>query len=159
MMRVAPEGWPFLVPGWGLVAVGAWGARSAAWLWGPEAVVTLLAIWLVVFFRDPKRSGPRGEGFVIAPADGRIVDVRVVDEPMYLPPGATDRYHAGLAVSWWRIACSHALRIAKSIPLAHPGSQCSFPPELSSNPWRCGQGEPTWPGIATAAPPRGTGRP
>ncbi len=88
-MRVAPEGWPFLVPGWGLVAVGAWGARSTAWLWGPEVVVTLLAIWLVVFFRDPKRSGPRGESFVIAPADGRIVDVQVVDEPMYLEAEAT----------------------------------------------------------------------
>ena len=88
-MRMAPEGWPFLVPGWTLVALGAWGTRAAAWLWGPEVVVTLLAVWLVVFFRDPARRGPRGETLVIAPADGRVVDVSVVNEPLYLQAEAT----------------------------------------------------------------------
>src|SRR5207237_5879627 len=42
-----------------------------------------------VFFRDPVRAGPRGDEYVIAPADGKIVDVRVVDEPMYLKTRAT----------------------------------------------------------------------
>src|SRR5439155_1589167 len=44
---------------------------------------------LLVFFRDPVRTGPRGEQFVIAPADGKIVDVAVVEEPMYLKARAT----------------------------------------------------------------------
>src|SRR5256885_6645232 len=55
----------------------------------PEVVLFLLAVWLLVFFRDPSRSGPRGEQYVIAPADGKIVDVQVVDEPMYLKTRAT----------------------------------------------------------------------
>jgi len=42
------------------------------------------AIWVVAFFRDPVRSGPRGDGVVISPADGRIVSVVEVDEPAYL---------------------------------------------------------------------------
>src|SRR5207245_815746 len=88
-MRVAPEGWPFILPGWALVALGAWVAPGSPWLWVPEAVLCLLAVWLLVFFRDPVRTGPRGERFVIAPADGKVVDVAVVDEPMYLAAKAT----------------------------------------------------------------------
>jgi phosphatidylserine decarboxylase len=89
-MRVAPEGWPFILAGWALVAVGAWGV--SAWgrgVWAVEIPLILLAIWLVAFFRDPSRTGPRGDRYVIAPADGKIVDVRVVDEPMYLKTQAT----------------------------------------------------------------------
>jgi phosphatidylserine decarboxylase len=89
-VRLAPEGWPFILSGWGLVAVGAWGV--AAWgrgMWAVEIPLLLLAVWLVAFFRDPSRTGPRGDQYVIAPADGKIVDVRVVDEPMYLKTQAT----------------------------------------------------------------------
>src|SRR5438105_7259330 len=88
-MRLAPEGWPFILPGWVLVVLGAWVARGSPWVWVPEVVLFLLAVWLLVFFRDPSRSGPRGEQYVIAPADGKIVDVQVVDEPMYLKTRAT----------------------------------------------------------------------
>src|SRR5881296_3866987 len=89
VMRVAPEGWPFILPGWALVVLGAWVARGSPWVWGPETALFLLAVWLLVFFRDPVRTGPRGEQFVIAPADGKIVDVAVVEEPMYLKARAT----------------------------------------------------------------------
>src|SRR5213596_4050036 len=89
-MRIAPEGWPFILPGWALVAMGAWGAGTwGRWLWALEVVLLLLALWLIVFFRDPVRSGPRGERFVIAPADGKVVAVARVDEPMYQGAPAT----------------------------------------------------------------------
>ena len=88
-MRVAPEGWPFIVPGWALVFLGAWMARGSPWLWAPEVALFLLAVWLLVFFRDPVRTGPRGEQFVIAPADGKVVDIALVDEPLYLAAPAT----------------------------------------------------------------------
>ncbi len=89
-MRIAPEGWPFILPGWALVALGAWGVATwGRWVWAVEVPVTLIAIWLLVFFRDPARTGPRGDQYVIAPADGEIVDVRTVDEPMYLKAEAT----------------------------------------------------------------------
>ena len=88
-MRLAPEGWPFILPGWALVVLGAWVARGSPWVWIPEAALFLLAVWLLIFFRDPTRTGPRGDQYVIAPADGKIVDVRVVDEPMYLQARAT----------------------------------------------------------------------
>ena len=88
-MRLAPEGWPFILPGWALVMLGAWVARGSPWVWVPEGALFLIAVWLLVFFRDPARAGPRGEQYVIAPADGKIVDVRVVDEPQYLKAQAT----------------------------------------------------------------------
>ncbi|HVH68978.1 MAG TPA: phosphatidylserine decarboxylase family protein [Gemmatimonadales bacterium] len=88
-MRLAPEGWPFILPAWAVVILGVWAARGRPWLWVPETILLLLAVWLLVFFRDPRRAGPRGERYVIAPADGRIVDVSVVDEPMYLKAQAT----------------------------------------------------------------------
>jgi len=64
-------------------------ARGSPWVWIPEVALFLLAVWLLIFFRDPARTGPRGDQYVIAPADGKIVDVRVVDEPMYLQVPAT----------------------------------------------------------------------
>src|SRR6266550_2362792 len=90
LRRIAPEGWPFILAGWALAALGAWAVGT--WgraLWVVEIPLLLLAVWLVAFFRDPTRAGPRGDQYVIAPADGKIVDVRVVDEPMYLQAPAT----------------------------------------------------------------------
>jgi len=89
---MAPEGRPFIAVGWSLTALAAW----ATWRWGGSgawaavtAVLAILAVWLLVFFRDPVRTGPRGEQFVIAPADGKVVDIAVVEEPTYLAAQAT----------------------------------------------------------------------
>jgi phosphatidylserine decarboxylase len=92
-MRIAREGWPFIIPAWALVALGAWsvgaGGGGRAWIWGLLVPWTLIAVWLLVFFRDPKRTGPRGDQYVIAPADGKIVDIREMDEPMYVKTRTT----------------------------------------------------------------------
>lgn len=91
-MRIAPEGWPFIGVGWVLVVLGGWAALRAgwgAWIWAVEAILVGLAAWLVVFFRDPERHGPRGDELVLSPADGRVVSVVVEEEPMYLKAQAT----------------------------------------------------------------------
>ena len=77
-MRIAREGWPFIGIAW-LLELGllSFGFQSAAILWLP------IAIWVVAFFRDPVRAGPRGEKLVIAPADGLVVSVRAIDEPAF----------------------------------------------------------------------------
>lgn len=43
-----------------------------------------MAVWVIAFFRDPVREGPRGDQSVIAPADGVVVSVVTVDEPDYV---------------------------------------------------------------------------
>lgn len=85
-MSFAREGYPFI----GLAAVLAAVAYAAAlnrrsWpLWLLAFVLTLVALWVAYFFRDPERDGPRGDALVIAPADGRVVAVTAVTEPAYL---------------------------------------------------------------------------
>jgi phosphatidylserine decarboxylase len=84
-VRVAPEGWPFLVIGWSAALLTTWASlRWGGWWWALEVLVLALAVWLVVFFRDPVRRGPRGDALVIAPADGRIVSTVETDEPAFL---------------------------------------------------------------------------
>ena len=84
-MKVAPEGWPFIAIAWTLAAVAVWAAlKCSPWWWAAGIPVLALAIWVVAFFRDPVRTGPRGDGVVISPADGHVVSVLEVDEPAYL---------------------------------------------------------------------------
>lgn len=75
-MRIAPEGWPFILIAWGTVLLAA----VLGWTL-PAAVLALIAVWVVAFFRDPSREGPRGESLVIAPADGKVVSIIPIDEP------------------------------------------------------------------------------
>jgi phosphatidylserine decarboxylase len=82
---MAPEGWRFIAIGWALAALGGWAAlRWSGWWWALEVVILVLALWLLVFFRNPERTGPRGDRYVIAPADGKIVSTVETDEPAFL---------------------------------------------------------------------------
>jgi phosphatidylserine decarboxylase len=48
----------------------------AAWFWWPASLVpALLGIFFLSFFRDPRRTIPADPGLVVAPADGKIVEV------------------------------------------------------------------------------------
>jgi phosphatidylserine decarboxylase len=66
---IAKEGWPFLAGAVALAAVATWfGGWWSAPLW-------IVALFILQFFRDPAREVPAGEGIVLSPADGRIVQV------------------------------------------------------------------------------------
>ena len=77
-MRVAREGWPFIAIAWALTVAAAF------WWWPIAAVLAVLAIWVVAFFRDPLRAGPRGERYVLAAAEGHVVHVVEIEEPTYV---------------------------------------------------------------------------
>jgi phosphatidylserine decarboxylase len=66
---IAREGWPFLAGAVALAALATWlGGWWSAPFW-------LVAAFVLQFFRDPPREVPAGAGLVLAPADGRIVQV------------------------------------------------------------------------------------
>jgi phosphatidylserine decarboxylase len=70
-----------------LVAAGtfALALNRRSWpLWLLAFLLTVIALWVAYFFRDPERSGPRGERVVIAPADGKVVLIQEVDEPAFM---------------------------------------------------------------------------
>jgi phosphatidylserine decarboxylase len=73
---VAREGWPFAAPLAGAaLLLWALGWRRAAAVAGAGAAAC------AGFFRDPERTPPRLEGAILAPADGRVMEVRDVDDP------------------------------------------------------------------------------
>ena len=85
-MRTAPEGRWFIVGAWiiALVLVGMALRTVAVGWWIAAAVWTLLAVWVVAFFRDPERSWAKGERLVVSPADGEVVSLLEVEEPAFL---------------------------------------------------------------------------
>jgi phosphatidylserine decarboxylase len=90
-VNVAREGLPFIMIATALAA-GAFGLAlmRRSWpLWLAAVVLTVVALWVAYFFRDPERTGQRGDALVIAPADGRVVMISDVDEPAFVHGKAT----------------------------------------------------------------------
>lgn len=82
-MGIAREGWPFVLP---LLVLGGLVSLRFPWSGG---VLLLLAAFCAFFFRDPERAVPQAPDLVVAPADGKVVQVIPAAESEGLGPGAT----------------------------------------------------------------------
>ena len=83
LVPVHPAGWPFI-----FIFVVACVLLSA--LWFPFVLPgTLLCLWCVYFFRNPVRTTPVTDNYVVAPADGRVLSTDVAPLPaeLDLPAG------------------------------------------------------------------------
>ena len=82
-VRFAPEGWIFIIP---VVILG--GAAFLIGWWVAGAILLLLFLFLVNFFRDPHRAGSERHVDVLSPADGTVVQIKdVADGEVW--PGLT----------------------------------------------------------------------
>ena len=72
---IAREGWPFLA-----IAVGV-AFLTAYFLGWWSLPLWLVALFILQFFRDPAREVPDDPRAVVAPADGRIVEVSRAEDP------------------------------------------------------------------------------
>jgi len=85
-VNFAREGLPFMAVATLLAAAAyatALGRRS--WpLWLLAFLLTLVALWVAYFFRDPERRVSPDARIVLSPADGKVMMVAEVDEPTYL---------------------------------------------------------------------------
>lgn len=85
-MSFAREGLIFIVIA-ALIAAATYALalHQRSWpFWLLAFVFTVLAIWVAYFFRDPERTGERGDRIVIAPADGKVVLDTIVEEPAFM---------------------------------------------------------------------------
>ncbi|MBD3297755.1 MAG: phosphatidylserine decarboxylase [candidate division Zixibacteria bacterium] len=73
---MARDGWPFVIGGLFVTAIGAFLGATGAGAWYILAAAGGVAtFFFVFFFRDPARTAPTGNHAIVAPADGRIVSV------------------------------------------------------------------------------------
>lgn len=92
-MKIAREGYPFAATGLflaGLCWAGVWAGMADPTGWGGRALLagawllTVLAVFVLWFFRDPDPTLPADADVVVAPGQGRIIVVDDVDEPTVL---------------------------------------------------------------------------
>jgi phosphatidylserine decarboxylase len=98
MIRLAPEGWPFVLIGLGatgILGILVWTLGSSmppplrvGLVWGTW-IFGLLSIFTLYFFRNPVPEIPAGEELVLAPGEGRIIQIVQMDEPVFLEGPAT----------------------------------------------------------------------
>ena len=80
---IAREGFVFIATFGVLTGVASWASvRPLTLFFG------LLTLFCLYFFRDPRRTVPQGEGVVLSPGDGRVVDVSRVEEGRFLKRSA-----------------------------------------------------------------------
>ncbi|MEO5579807.1 MAG: phosphatidylserine decarboxylase family protein [Gemmatimonadaceae bacterium] len=85
-MSFAREGYVFIAIAAAVAAaVFALALARRSWsLWLLAITLTVLALWVAWFFRDPERTGERGPNVVVSPADGKLILITEVDEPHFV---------------------------------------------------------------------------
>ena len=76
---------------WPILVLAALTAATIIWCpvaWAPILPLALLA-FTISFFRDPERQVPVAGKLIVAPADGRIVEIKTLNEPHFLKDEAT----------------------------------------------------------------------
>jgi phosphatidylserine decarboxylase len=74
LMVVFPLAGKVFLPLWAIVLI--------------EALLALICLWILTFFRDPYRPLPSDKNLLLAPADGRVTDIEIVDEDNFIGQAA-----------------------------------------------------------------------
>lgn len=113
-MKIAPEGWPFVVF-FAAIAAGTY------FLFGRNILVAsapfVIVLFMFYFFRDPDRAPASAEGFV-APADGRVIVVKETDEYPDVGKGALkiSIFMSPMNVHVNRASCAGSVESVKHFP-------------------------------------------
>lgn len=100
-----------------IVFIIGWVSGGAIFIIASIVSVFILSFTLY-FFRDPERTTPQGDHLFIAPADGKVIEVKKVHESKYLNAEATQVsiFLSPLDVHVNRIPLSGTIEYAEYIP-------------------------------------------
>jgi phosphatidylserine decarboxylase len=128
-----------------LIAVIALGLLRSPF-WALAFLPAVLLALLVCFFRDPRRSTPSGPGVLVAPADGKVVEVTPIDAEPFIGGPAV---RIGIFLSIFNVHINRAPAAARVI-------QLEYRPGLFLNalrPESATQNEAMWIGFEESEPP------
>jgi len=129
-------GWPLLA-----LAIGL-----GLWRWYAALVPAVLLVFVISFFRDPKRAIPQEEGLLVAPADGKVVDIGRLEHDEFVGGPAV---RIGIFLSIFNVHINRAPSASRVIALEyHPGK---FLNALS--PASARDNEAMWIALEEEAPP------
>lgn len=62
------------------------------WILSPWVALLplIFTLFIAYFFRDPERNVPKGEGVIVAPADGKVILIDMIREERYLKDEAIE---------------------------------------------------------------------
>lgn len=97
-MKFAPDGFPFILGPLVFTAIASvftfltykTGGPAFYISSGAVCIFSLVSSFMFFFFRDPERTAPEGKGLFVAPADGKIILIKEVNEKKYLKSDAKE---------------------------------------------------------------------
>ncbi len=147
-LPLAPWGWKDLnLFGWPLVAaivVLLFVGKPWCWL---AFVPLILLIWLVSFFRDPRRAIPADPQAIVAPADGKVVDITPLEHYDFIGGPAV---RIGIFLSIFNVHINRAPLSGRVIETHyHPGEFLN-----ATRPESAERNEYMWIGFEQTEPPQ-----
>ncbi len=80
------SGWLIVRAGWPLIgaSVAVASVGLAVGLWWLVALSSVAVVFLLWFFRNPRREPPAGESVIVSPADGKVIEIESCREERFL---------------------------------------------------------------------------
>jgi phosphatidylserine decarboxylase len=129
--------------GWPLLALTVLLADE---YWYVAPVPAVLLCLVVYFFRDPLRAIPAGPGLMVAPADGKVVEITRLAQDEFIGGPAV---RIGIFLSIFNVHLNRAPSESRVIGLRYsPGEFLN-----ALNPQSASRNESTWIGLEEEAPP------
>jgi phosphatidylserine decarboxylase len=117
---IAPEGYRLVAGTLAATAVLVIAASIfGGWVWLPAGLAFLAAAFTLWFFRDPARTPPaHDENVLLAPADGRVIEIVDEDDPLFLqgPARRVSIFLSPLNVHVNRIPCDGVVEYVRYVP-------------------------------------------